>query len=460
MRNDWQWMRLNKALLMAALHAATLGAYGDFAPFETFLDGERLWDTTPDTFLTTHEDETFFRWLSANKEAARYPGYQNSPEMTFLGRKCWEIVVAFDQGKLSGVTLSLYNRGDAGDIDDAQQFHTLLTNIACAIEQWAADKGVGLPAVKLTGGKKIEKKAWVKNNRLALELRWSASERIAVADPRNPGAVKRIAFRGEYIQLAVAPFDPQNDPRKPSPLGKPPATATAKDVKANVKTNADGVVFIDHLPMVDQGQKGYCAVATTQRILGYYGRDIDQHVIAQLANTANGGGTNPEEMIGTLKRISVKFGVKVAVHAEFTVQRFTALVNDYNIVARRHKKQPLVLEPMIDVGAVYRAMDPAVLKEARCQKDKDGLRNFTSDIVKHVNAGIPLAWSVTLGLVPETPPLPQAFGGHMRIILGYDKALTTLAYSDSWGAGHAFKTMRLDDAWTITTGLYSFDPKK
>jgi hypothetical protein len=83
-----------------------------------------------------------------------------------------------------------------------------------------------------------------------------------------------------------------------------------------------------------------------------------------------------------------------------------------------------------------------------------------SNITRHVDGGIPLAWSVTLGIVPEKPELPQTFGGHMRIILGYNKDKNEIIYSDSWGAGHERKTMSTDDAWTITTGLYSFDPRK
>ncbi|MBI3987449.1 MAG: C39 family peptidase [Lentisphaerae bacterium] len=452
---------MKKTLWLALfLHTAAMGALADFSKFESFLDGEQVWETTPASFLASPRDESFFRWLSSKKDATRYPGYLNSPPMTFLGKKCWETVVNFDKDKLSDVTMSLYNRGDAGDMDDEKQYQAMLDAISGDIETWAGGKGVVLPRLWLANGKRLEKKVWVKNNRLAIELRWSASENIKVDDPKLPGAVKKVKFRAEYIQVVVSRFDPKNDPRRPPTAATPPKAATARDIRANVRTNAEGVVFIDNLPMVDQGQKGYCAVATTQRILGYYGADIDQHVIAQIADTATGGGTNPDDIIEMLKKLGVKFGVRVNVHSEFNVQKFVAFVNDYNQAAKRRKQKTIPLGQTIDVGAIYRLMDPAILKDTRCNKEKAGLRNFTDDITRHVNAGIPLAWGVMLGIVPETPAVPQASGGHMRIIFGYSKDKTEILYSDSWGAGHERKTMRLDDAWTITTGLYSFDPRK
>ncbi|MEQ1748666.1 MAG: hypothetical protein ABL974_04550 [Prosthecobacter sp.] len=46
--------------------------------------------------------------------------------------------------------------------------------------------------------------------------------------------------------------------------------------------------------MVDQGPKGYCAVATAERVFTYYDIPVDQHEMAQEADTGSGGGTSPE----------------------------------------------------------------------------------------------------------------------------------------------------------------------
>ena len=71
---------------------------------------------------------------------------------------------------------------------------------------------------------------------------------------------------------------------------------------------------------------------------------------------------------------------------------------------------------------------------------------------------MPVVWSVMLGLVQENPPLPQAFGGHMRLIIGYNQRERTILYTDSWGANHERKSMKLEDAILITTGLRTIAP--
>ena len=54
----------------------------------------------------------------------------------------------------------------------------------------------------------------------------------------------------------------------------------------------NGDVVIDGVPMVDQGQKGYCAVATVERLARYFGLEVDQHEMAQVANTHSDALTN------------------------------------------------------------------------------------------------------------------------------------------------------------------------
>jgi cystathionine beta-lyase/cystathionine gamma-synthase len=54
--------------------------------------------------------------------------------------------------------------------------------------------------------------------------------------------------------------------------------------------------------------------------------------------------------------------------------------------------------------------------------------------------------------------IPQASGGHMRIIIGYNTATNEILYSDSWGRGHEEKRMSSDDAWIMTNGLSNLQP--
>ena len=78
--------------------------------------------------------------------------------------------------------------------------------------------------------------------------------------------------------------------------GDASSRARKADIKQHVRKEGKRVVIQD-IPMVDQGQKGYCVVATAARIFAYYGMDyVDQHELASLANTSADGGTNTAAM--------------------------------------------------------------------------------------------------------------------------------------------------------------------
>jgi hypothetical protein len=104
---------------------------------------------------------------------------------------------------------------------------------------------------------------------------------------------------------------------------------------------------------------------------------------------------------------------------------------------------------------IYGEMDFQVLKEART-KSKSDLGRFQRTVQSHIDAGIPLLWSVYL-MIKESG-LPQSGGGHMRLIIGYNNTKQEILFSDSWGAGHELKRISATDAWTITTGLTTLEP--
>ena len=68
------------------------------------------------------------------------------------------------------------------------------------------------------------------------------------------------------------------------------------------------------------------------------------------------------------------------------------------------------------------------------------------------------SWALQLGIVEEKD-IPQAKGGHMRIILGYNEATEEIYYSDSWGAGHEKKSMDMKSAFWISMALWEIRPR-
>ena len=109
-------------------------------------------------------------------------------------------------------------------------------------------------------------------------------------------------------------------------------------------------------------------------------------------------------------------------------------------------------------------MKPKVVKKMRMKDFR--YKKFMTGVKTQVDQGIPVFWGVTLGMFPE-PGLPQAAGGHMRLIIGYVERkdqktkkteIKEILYTDSWGAGHELKRMPADWAFAITHDAFFLKP--
>ncbi|MEM7397106.1 MAG: hypothetical protein AAF492_32685, partial [Verrucomicrobiota bacterium] len=169
-------------------------------------------------------------------------------------------------------------------------------------------------------------------------------------------------------------------------------------------------------------------------------------------------GTHPSIMIDALKRAGAKLGCKIRTLDDFKMSDFEKMISRYNKEAKKADKPQINLQGIvIDLGYVFHVMDTEILKAVR-QKSRGDYQGFLKDVQNYVLAGNPLAWSVFVGKVPETPRV-RGFGGHMRLIIGYNSRTSELIYSDTWGRGHEIKRMPMSDAWAITTGLYLIEPR-
>ncbi|QYY37097.1 C39 family peptidase [Ruficoccus sp. ZRK36] len=71
----------------------------------------------------------------------------------------------------------------------------------------------------------------------------------------------------------------------------------------NIRTTQEGERYISGIPMVNQGDKGYCVAATLTRVLNYYGYHTNMHAVASLAETERYGTSLPD-MVSAMRRIS------------------------------------------------------------------------------------------------------------------------------------------------------------
>jgi len=56
--------------------------------------------------------------------------------------------------------------------------------------------------------------------------------------------------------------------------------------------------------------------------------------------------------------------------------------------------------------------------------------------------------------------IPQARGGHLRLIIGYNEKTGEILYPDSWGKGHECKRMPAIHAWCMTMAIFTMAPSR
>lgn len=354
------------------------------------------------------EKNPYFNWLTKTHDRAvfmRRPYTNLTLDFSLFDGSLpvEEAVVDFLNGRLNGITFSLYNRGDSGSIDSGEFERRM--------------KFCGQKLGALIGVKPVAKKANPTQGLLMDGWTWISKNGMATLE-YNPEALQG---RPEFLRLKIAPREAKGV--FAAAFQGRAAAVRISDLPKNV-VREGGDVFIKGIPMVDQGSKGYCVVATTQRLLEYYGIPADQHQVAQVAGSDATKGTSPLTMSEALGKIDYRFKTRFKIHA------------------MGHEGQLVeVDERKMTVGRDFPQSQ------------------FEKVIQKSIDDGIPLLWGLTLGEYPEEPPIAlQQGGGHMRMIIGYNMAARQIIFTDSWGAGHEMKRMAMDDAYKASSGLFTMTP--
>jgi len=411
-----------------------------------------IWETPSPRFALA-QSRFGFKWTSVTDNNTSRSG----TKLTFLEHTVYETIARFKDAKLEEIMVLLFGRGDTQQDLSETRFQELLKGIQASMDQWVGSKGVD--AAAQSSAVDITRKSWFKAP-LRLDLEWSVTRNAT--DPTAPLDGRKIKFRAEFIRLTATSYDGKQSIAqltKPNFQGPKTPTVRLSKLKDRIQHEGSGDIYLENIPMVDQGHKGYCVNAAAERVMRYYGLDIDQNEIAKASNTLTEGGTGSDAMVKALKQIGGKFSLVVQPLKDFNTDDFFKEKDVYNTLARKEKKKSIIVpnSGVIDIGEVYSQMDVDLLRQVRFKKTSEKTK-FISDAISLIDKGAPALWSVTLGFVPETPKLPQASGGHMRLIIGYNKKTSEIIYTDSWGAGHEFKRMSMDDAFFITQGLYSVLP--
>jgi hypothetical protein len=404
--------------------------------FERMLQDAGFWQLEADAFLESWK-HLGFRWTSATKTSARTV----AKDLRLGGRRVGETLVEFAGGRPRQVQISLHNRGDDGAIEDKDKFEALVGEWKSAVSA-------------LTGAQPQDRGKDARSAVRAEGFVWTAGgvDFTLVFSATGSGR----EFRSEFIRLTVAPAERRSLIAQATEEKVVRPTAKA-DLPKNV-VRKDDDVFIDGIPMVDQGQKGYCVTAATARVFNYYGVAISQHEIAQMADTSAAKGTSSFDMVEALKRIARRFKARMKTYIDRDTKGWLEWIESYNRAAKRAKGREIRVGHVIDINEIFASMDAGLLREASTRSSAV-VDRFRSDVRESVDAGIPLLWCLEVGIYPEQGiERLQGTGGHMRLIIGYNRKTDEILFSDSWGRGHELKRMKAEDALAATSGLFAILP--
>lgn len=403
---------------------------GETFELENWLPQRETWMTEREEYMQVHS-QLKLRWVSDTDQRTAHATQNN---FTFLEHPVEELQIRFDDRLPLRINLVLYTIGHQGFITE-HDFQRRLQAAKHSLNSFLNSRP-GDRETDRRGRVNVYQRHW-EHGRLIWTLRWS----------ETPGRRRDTEYRPEFIMLNLRLRD--QDRRSDAS-----ASRTERiDLSENVVRNDNGDVYIDNIPMVDQGDRGYCAVASLERVLQYYQVEVDQHELAQLAQTTAQGGTNPQIMFEALKQAGPSLGIYIRDHEEMDIRELQQIVSRYNRIVRRREPEQIELGRVVNLAALYSHMDYPSLKEARTQRSSQ-LRVFLHTVKRDVDRGIPLLWSCMLGVGPGTERYAGA-SGHLRLIIGYNEDEQQIIYSDSWGSGHEKKYIPLDRAWTITTGLHT-----
>jgi len=412
---------------------------------DSFLEerGRRLWDTTGRMVLKSFPDA--LGWNAADFTQMRYTADSVRQKLTFAGIPLPEVIFYYNDKpadnlsrKLVSLQVSVFNRGDCGPWDK-KRFQEALSAVERRLNELTRDRNPS-KSRRFLGQARIEQITWRASGYDA-SLRWSGR-----------------GDENEYITLLFA------ERGSTGKLGEEiRASLNRSELRDRKIKERDGTIRLE-IPPVTQGGKGYCVGATIERVLKYFGSEVDQHIIAQIAESDARLGTSIEVALQALKNAGRKLNVRIQdvyVDGSFaTLDGLNNLFEKYNRLARQ-KHMPEVdgtLQPrggVIDPSDQLARLDPSLFIASR-QKRERGAKWFMQEIRNNIDRSYPLCWSLVV--FPEDTHQGR-FGFHMRIINGYNLKNNTIIYTDTWGPESTTKTMPLDEAWAKTTHLILVSPR-
>ncbi|MCS7063586.1 MAG: C39 family peptidase [Methylacidiphilales bacterium] len=341
----------------------------------------------------------FFTLIEKNKNRETW---RSEDFLPWLGYETVETKLVLDQGKPINLHINVINRGDLRVLEASQKALTSMVKRFERMDEFLnnlVQKMTHIMEVdpskeedRVARGVKVSGFVWKKNFVWA-RLNYNRGEFITFE--LTPPGVELDAIENAFMESQIATTGNLREIRK-------------EDLIQNVVNEPDGSLWINNIPMVDQGEKGYCTVATMERVFRYYGIPLDQHLAADLAESS--------ALMGTRITLGIEAAEKLL------------------------KGNDLRLRPL--------------------REDNRGRLRF--DRLKEVlSQGLPIIWNVDLSQSdePGNNALGSSFAGHTRLIIGLNLDKQEIYFSDSWGVLHQKKTMSFENASRIHISAFYLEPR-
>lgn len=373
---------------------------------------------------------------------------ENRAPLTLFGRRVLEVIIDVKDEKICELNVSVYNRGDAGEMPK-KTFDALLDAVENRLAGFAGRENVPQTQNVSVEGSRIRSKVW-RTDAYDVVMRWSYTRSVP-----------------EFLAID---FFPAGGAPKSLREGLKTTVATS-ELDKRLINDEDGSRYMT-VPMVDQGAKGYCVAATVERdsaLLRFEHRPAYDRQAGRIRRSRRGRNITRSSRCSQGNQI--KLGIRYRKLYQYsdldTYSDFKGMINSYNTIARRMKLKKIDFNDYVYIvdrtkylsyGALMKSLDFKVFRELR-KKDKGDNRDFLEAVKENIDEGIPLCWS-TFIFPGVGGSGGSEFGMHMRIITGYNTKTGEIIYSDSWGAEHEKKVMKPEDAWGITVNLIALEPRR
>ncbi len=223
------------------------------------------------------------------------------------------------------------------------------------------------------------------------------------------GHVLRLTcVREQLVSLIVLRDADAEGPEKPTPQQLRDSAVN------NVERRANGDVIVTGIPMVDQGEKGYCMMASLSMVAQYWQSEMDMDFLAAKSGYKYGDTPVDRKAIPIYHATGREAGLDVTYTDGFNYDRFKEAID---------RGQPVIAFRFI-----------------RAARDKLHMK-YAAEVAKNPDATAPDGFSDRDQFSTRT----FRDGGHASVINGYNDQRKEIIFTDSWGEGHRNKRMSVEE---------------